>query len=88
MSLFVDVIDWVSLPNAFGMSQFGDGGIAGTKPYCASGNYIHRMSNYCSSCRYDPARADGPNACPFTVLYWDFLARHADTLRHTARMRY
>lgn len=88
MSMFVDAIDWVSLPNALGMSQFGDGGIMGTKPYCASGNYINHMSDYCGKCRYDPQRTTGADACPFTVLYWDFLDRHADRLKHNARMRY
>src|SRR5687768_1057559 len=57
MAMYVDAIDWVSLPNAFGMSQHADGGVVGTKPYIASGRYIARMSNYCSGCRYDPMRA-------------------------------
>ena len=39
ISMFVDAIDWVSLPNALGMSQHADGGVIGTKPYAASGNY-------------------------------------------------
>jgi deoxyribodipyrimidine photolyase-related protein len=88
ISMFVDAIDWVSLPNALGMSQFGDGGMMGTKPYCASGQYIHRMSNYCGSCRYHPERANGPDACPFTTLYWDFLDRHAERFAHNPRMHY
>lgn len=86
MAMYVDAADWVSLPNALGMSQFGDGGVIATKPYCASGNYINRMSNYCSGCRYDPRVADGQNACPFTTLYWDFLARHRDRLASNHRM--
>ena len=53
MAMYLDAIDWVSLPNALGMSQYGDGGIVGTKPYAASGNYIHKMSNYCRGCPYD-----------------------------------
>ena len=36
MAMYVDAIDWVSLPKALGMSQFGDGGVIGTKTYCAS----------------------------------------------------
>ena len=40
MTMYLDAIDWVSLPNTVGMSQYGDGGIVGTKPYCASGAYI------------------------------------------------
>ena len=38
MSMFWDAVDWVSLPNTLGMSQHGDGGVVGTKPYAASGN--------------------------------------------------
>ncbi|MBL8659335.1 MAG: cryptochrome/photolyase family protein [Rhodospirillales bacterium] len=86
MSMFADAVDWVSLPNVLGMSQYGDGGLVGTKPYCASGNYIDRMSDYCRSCRYDPKRATGANACPFTSLYWDFLARHKGRFAANRRM--
>jgi deoxyribodipyrimidine photolyase-related protein len=87
MSMFWDAIDWVSLPNALGVGQYGDGGIAGTKPYVASGHYIDRMSNHCRRCRYDPRRAVGEDACPFTTLYWDFLARHRERFGHNSRMR-
>jgi deoxyribodipyrimidine photolyase-related protein len=87
MSMFWDAIDWVSLPNTLGMSQYGDGGVAGTKPYAASGNYIDRMSDHCRDCRYDPHQSTGENACPFTTLYWDFLARHEKRFAKNQRMR-
>lgn len=86
MAMYLDAIDWVSLPNALGMSQYGDGGIMGTKPYCASGNYINRMSNYCRGCRYRYDDATGDDACPVTVFYWDFLDRYADEFADNRRM--
>lgn len=88
MSLYLDAIDWVSLPNMLGMSQHGDGGIVGTKPYCASGAYISRMGHYCSGCRYDPKESTGEKACPFTTLYWDFLARHESKFATNRRMMF
>jgi deoxyribodipyrimidine photolyase-related protein len=87
MSMFTDAIDWVSLPNALGMGQYGDGGIMGTKPYAASGAYINRMSDHCRHCRYRPTAALGEDACPFTTLYWDFLARNRTRLANNSRMR-
>jgi deoxyribodipyrimidine photolyase-related protein len=88
MSMYADAVDWVSLPNVLGMSQYGDGGIVGSKPYAASGNYIRRMSDYCAGCRYDPSKAEGEDACPFTTLYWDFLSRHRTKLRGLRQMGY
>jgi deoxyribodipyrimidine photolyase-related protein len=86
MALYLDAIDWVSLPNTLGMSQYGDGGIVGTKPYCATGAYVSRMSNHCAGCRYDPKKATGDDACPFTTLYWDFLSRHGRRFKGNRRM--
>ncbi len=88
MALYLDAVDWVSLPNALGMSQFGDGGVVGTKPYCASGAYIGRMSNACAQCRYDPRQATGERACPFTTLYWEFLDRHEARLGQNRRLQF
>jgi deoxyribodipyrimidine photolyase-related protein len=86
LAMYADAVDWVSLPNALGMSQHADGGIMATKPYCASGNYINRMGNSCKGCRYKPDRATGDDACPFTTLYWDFLERHRERFSKNNRM--
>jgi deoxyribodipyrimidine photolyase-related protein len=56
-----------------------------TKPYAAGGAYIRRMSNYCDGCRYRPAERSGDAACPMTVMYWDFVARHARMLEGNPR---
>ena len=86
LAVYVDAVEWVELPNTLGMSQFADGGVMASKPYCATGAYIDRMSNACKGCRYDPKQATGPDACPFTTLYWDFLSRHQKLLAKNQRM--
>ena len=86
LSVYVDAVEWVELPNTLGMGQFGDGGLMASKPYVASGKYIQRMSNHCKGCKYDPAQSTGATACPYTTLYWDFLMRHEVLLKKNPRM--
>ena len=86
LAVYADAYEWVELPNVLGMSQFADGGMLASKPYASSGAYINRMSDYCSSCRYDVKQRTGPDACPFNALYWDFMARNEKPLRKNPRM--
>jgi len=86
LGVYIDAIEWVEMPNTRGMSQFADGGLIATKPYCAGGNYINKMSDYCKQCRYDVGQKTGDSACPFNSLYWDFLIRHRGRLAANPRI--
>lgn len=86
LAVYVDAVEWAELPNTLGMSQYADGGLMGSKPYVATGKYIDRMGPHCRGCRYRPEVRTGPDACPFTTLYWDFLLRHQETLSRQPRM--
>ena len=84
-AVYVDAVEWVEMPNTLGMALFACGPRLTSKPYVASGQYISRMSNYCQGCRYRPEQRSGPEACPVTTLYWDFLIRHEAELAANPR---
>lgn len=84
--VYADAYEWVELPNVSGMVLFADGGKLASKPYAAGGNYINKMSDYCTGCRYDIRQKSGADACPFHYLYWDFLDRNRDKLSGNHRM--
>ncbi len=83
---FIDAYEWVELPNVVGMAVFADDAFT-TKPYAASGSYINKMSDYCSSCRYNVKKRTGPDACPFNPLFWSFMERHRERLEANPRLR-
>jgi len=85
-AVYADAYDWVELPNTHGMALFADGGVMASKPYAASGAYIHRMSDYCESCTFDPTLKVGEHACPFNYLYWYFLWVNKPSLQSNPRM--
>lgn len=86
LGIYIDAIEWVEMPNTRGMSQFADGGIVGSKPYAASGNYTNKMSDYCGSCHYDVKLKVGKTACPLNSLYWHFMIAHRDELAKNPRI--
>ena len=86
LRVYVDAFEWVEAPNTVGMSQFADGGVIASKPYVSSGAYINRMSDYCKSCHYSVTKKTGEGACPFNLLYWDFLTRHRERFENNPRM--
>ncbi len=86
LAVYADAYEWVEAPNVIGMSQFADGGLVASKPYVSSGSYIDRMSDYCKSCAYKVRDKTGPDACPFNLLFWNFLDRHRDRFENNHRM--
>lgn len=80
LAVYIDAVEWVELPNTAGMALFANGGRFTSKPYVASGAYVKRMSNYCDTCSYEPETRLGPQACPMTTLYWNFLDQHENSL--------
>ena len=86
LAVYADAFGWVMAGNVIGMSQFADGGIVASKPYVSSGNYINKMSDYCGDCAYSVTKKTGEGACPFNLLYWQFLDRHRETFEKNHRM--
>lgn len=77
---YIDAYDWVVEPNVLAMGTFATGEVMTTKPYVSGAAYIKRMSNYCETCAFDPAKD-----CPLTRLYWAFLDRHANRFAKNPR---
>lgn len=88
LAVYADAFDWVELPNTLGMALHADGGIMASKPYAASANYISKMSNFCKSCKFNPEKVVGENACPFNSLYWNFMQQNEGKLKSNQRLKF
>ena len=77
MELFIDSYDWVMVPNVYGMSQFGDGGLMSTKPYISGSSYILKMSNY----------KKGDWCIIWDSLFWNFIKNQREFFSNNPRMR-
>ncbi len=77
MELFIDSYDWVMVPNVYGMSQFGDGGLMSTKPYISGSSYILKMSNY----------KRGEWCMIWDSLFWNFIDKQREFFLTNPRMR-
>jgi len=86
-AFFIDAYDYVVTPNVIGMALHADGGLMATKPYISSGAYIHKMGDHCEHCEYDVNLKTGEKACPFNILYWDYIDRNQEKLASNARMQ-
>jgi deoxyribodipyrimidine photolyase-related protein len=78
---YIDAFDWVVEPNVLGMGTFAVGDLMTTKPYVSGTPYIHKMSDFCGSCAFDPKKN-----CPISHLYWAYLDRHRDRLSGNLRL--
>jgi deoxyribodipyrimidine photolyase-related protein len=83
---YADAYEWVVLPNVLGMSTFADGGVLASKPYVSGGNYINKMSDCCSKCKYDVKLKTGEKACPLNYLYWNFVDVHRQDFSENGRV--
>ena len=57
-----------------------------SKPYAGSGNYIQKMSDYCSDCTYKVKEKISNDACPLNSLYWQFMEQHRQLLQKNPRI--
>jgi len=78
MEMFIDSYDWVMIPNVYGMSQYADGGLMTTKPYCSSSRYILSMSDY---------KKDSWCAI-WDALFWNFVHENVSFFKKNQRLSF
>jgi deoxyribodipyrimidine photolyase-related protein len=76
MEMYVDAYDWVMVPNVYGMTQYADGGLMTTKPYCSGSNYVLKMSDY--------KKEDWCET--WNALYWRFIHVNREEFSKNRRM--
>lgn len=76
MEMYIDAYDWVMVPNVYGMTQYADGGLMTTKPYCSGSNYVLKMSDY----------AKGEWCETWNALYWRFIYVNREEFGKNRRM--
>ena len=74
MAAFTDALDWVMVPNVYGMSQDAAGGLITTKPYFSGSAYLRKMG-----------WPRGEWCDVWDALYWRWIIRHSDELRKNPR---
>lgn len=75
--LFIDASDWSVIPNVYGMSQFADGQGLAAKPFVSASNVIVQLGNY----------ERGLWSDIWDGLYWRFIEKNSDTIKHNPRLR-
>lgn len=85
MEFAMDSYDWVMILNVFAMASYGDLGVAFTKPYISSANYIVKMSDYKKS---DNPNQDSKWMDKWTDLYYRFLKKHRKRFEKNPRMAF
>lgn len=76
MEMYVDAYDWVMVPNVYGMTQYADGGLMTTKPYCSGSNYVLKMSDF----------KKGEWCEIWNSLYWRFIYVNKEEFSKNRRM--
>ncbi|MDB5037570.1 MAG: putative deoxyribodipyrimidine photo-lyase [Bacteriovoracaceae bacterium] len=74
--MHLDSADWVTVPNVYGLGQYSDGGLVGTRPYICGSAYIRKMGNY----------PDGPWCDILDGLFWSFIEKHKDVFAENPRI--
>lgn len=82
LSVYADTQEWLELPLIYGPVTFAAGTLLSAYPWVLDGRIINQCTPYCQSCRYSPESSSGEIACPFNLLFWNFLIKNRIHLAH------